>query len=175
MVSKFERDLKKELNKIKKTFESTIDANDMRKLGKFSVEMIHKRTKLGYGVANFYEGDKNSINQKKKRLKPLSPAYVKFRQRMKKAGKLDSSTTVKKSNLTLTGQMLKNLGISSVKAGSVVLKTKGRRTDSRYTNEQIAEFVSDQGRPWLDLTDLEQKKLARYYQNNILKPALAKI
>lgn len=173
-MTKFQRDLQRELKNIEKAIGGSFNAQSMRKIGIESVKIIRRRTKLGYGVANFYQGDKESINQKRQRLKPLSPAYIKQRQRLKKDGKLDSSTAPRKSNLTKTGQMLKKLAVSKVKNGSVILKTSGRRTDGK-DNEQVAEWVSDAGRPWLDLTNIEQKQIARFYQNNILKPSLAKV
>lgn len=169
-IDRFEKDLDKVFDDIEKTFNSTLTKTKMRRLGKEAVKIVRRRTLLGKGVT-FVSDD----NKKNKKLKPLSPSYKKFRKRFKKKGGLSTKTKVGKSNLTLTGQMLKSLQVSTRKKKSFVLLTSGPRKNSKYTNEDIARFVSEQGRPWLDLSNLEQKKLARFYQNNILKPIMAKI
>ena len=165
MTSKFQKDLRKELSKIEKQFIKTVSPTAMKKIGNEAVMMVRTRTRVGFGVSG----------SRKQKLKKLSASYVKTRKKLKKAGQLDSTTGVRKSNLTNTGQMLRSLKIKKANSKSVKIGASGRRQGSRLGNEKLSRFVTIQGRPFLDLTESEEKKLARFYQNKILKPALARV
>lgn len=165
MTRKFQNNLKRELKKIEEQFNKSIAPREMKKIGNEAVLEIRKRTRLGYGVSG----------SKRQKLKRLSASYVKMRKKMKKAGTLDQTTGVRKSNLTQTGQMLRSLKVKKANSRSVIVGASGRRKGSRLGNEKLSRFVTIQGRPFLDLTSSEEKKLARFYQNKILQPKLAKV
>jgi len=128
-------------------------------MGKEAVRLISIRTRLGYGVRR--EG------AKRQKLKSLAPSYIEYRK--KNRAKLSEFTRFRKSNLTFTGQMIDRL---DVKRSTGLKVTLGWRLDSRYDtslrNSEVAELVSKR-RPWLNLTDLELKKLTRFYSLNFGK------
>jgi len=78
---------------------------------------------------------------------------------------LSEFTTPNKSNLTFSGQMLESMKILKIKKNSVLISPKGRRRKSQLTNEEVAERVSGK-RPFNNLSDLEIKKLIRFYRLN---------
>lgn len=119
----------------------------LREVGDYAADRIAKRTKLGKGVAG--EG------QEAFPLKPLSEGYVKARKRKRTSGTLDNTTSPKKSNLTLTGQMLRALQVLQVLPYKVIVGVKSTsRTDSDLNNSEVAGFVS-KDRPFLNLSKAE--------------------
>jgi hypothetical protein len=157
-----ERDIKSIINKILKTFNETAKVAVLKDLAEFTIDMIVKRTRLGYGVSRVRGSNSTKAEGiEKVKLKPLSPGYVLQR---KKSRRLSNLTTAKKSNLTFTGQMLKSMGIIKIKQGQVVIGPSGSRDDGR-TNQEIAGYVTEQGRPFNDLYGLEQDKLTRYFRS----------
>lgn len=151
---------KQQITKLSKeiasSIDKTFDAKFMREVGEEAKRLIFLRTKLGYGV------DKQG--GQKQKLKALSPFYVELRKLLAKDGDLHSSTTPKKSNLTNTGQMLDSLKIKRAVNGLVWLGPMGYR-DVGLTNEEVANRVS-KDRPFMFLSDLEEKKIRRFAQNN---------
>ena len=127
----------------------------LRQLGVFAVRMIRERTRGGKGVKR----PGGNIT----RLKRLSRSYIKHRKQ--NARKLDRTTSPGKSNLTFTGQMLRSLKVRTVRKGQMVIGPSGRRNDGK-TNEQVALWVQEQGRPFLFLGRAEQRKLVSFYNEN---------
>lgn len=106
--------------------------------------IIKVRTRLGKGVEN---GSFYSLQSQK----PLSPKYQKFR---KKFTGLSQFTTPKRSNLTLTGQMLDSI--------------KGIRSGLRFTfffdntdADKKAKWAADGGRPFFELSNSEKNGIFR--------------
>lgn len=128
--------------------------SSLRPLGKFAIDLIVKRTRLGYGV-----DDNFGI---KSRLKSLSQRYIEFR---KQYPRLSGSTRPTKSNLTLTGQMLGSMKVLRVVDNKIVLGPSGNRNDG-LSNAEIAGFQEDQGRIFNRLSGLEYKQLIRFYRKN---------
>lgn len=131
-----------------------VSPSSLRPVGRFAVDLIVKRTRLGYGVDNNF-GIKS-------RLKPLSQRYQEFR---KKYQALSSTTRPTKSNLTLTGQMLKSMKVLSVSDNKIILAPSGRRNDG-LSNLEVASFQEEQGRIFNRLSNLEYKQLIRFYRKN---------
>lgn len=129
---------------------------NLKKLGEAGSEMIRVRTRLGYGV--------RQTGGKRAKLKPLSALYKESREEF---ADLSEFTTPARSNLTLTGQMLESIGILKIERTSVEIGPKGPRRSEPLTNQKVAEYVSG-ARPFLFLSDLEIKKLARFYEKNII-------
>lgn len=154
-----------QLSDIEKKIESKIDrAIDLSlddKLARDLVEQIVKRTKLGYGVGE---------NGEQTRLARLSDSYAERRRRLK--GELDTDTSPKRSNLTATGQLLDAL-VGKIRNGDIVISIEGNRNGelggypSKYTNEEIADFVERQGRKFLGLTNSEKNALIRELRKRV--------
>jgi phage gpG-like protein len=106
-----------------------------------AVELIRKRTRLGYSV------EKNGGTKKK--LKALSSEYVEFRKKNKK---LSGKTRSKKSNLTFTGDMLDDLEIVNTSNGHCEIGFKSSESQEK------AKWVS-KNRPFLHLSKSEIKQL----------------
>jgi len=123
----------------------------MEKLGEAASELIRKRTRLGYGVAE--------ENGSKGKLKPLSEPYKKTRKRNKPTG----PSTPAKSNLTYTGQMLDDLGPVQSSQGHVEI---GFKTDK---STKKAEWVTEGGRPFNNLSKSEIKQLEQALSDEIGK------
>lgn len=135
MAKKIGSELVKELKDALDILESP---EFMKQLGEFVKKGILDRTKAGVGVDN--------PGGNRKPLKPLSPAYVEQRKRMK----LAKDTSPGKSNLTQTGKMLKDLTVISTKAKTAVdFKNDESKTKAKH-NE-------DNGRPFA-YVDKEQIK-----------------
>lgn len=142
---------------------------NMRKLGEMVAGMIKLRTRLGYGVAS--DGAEKSL------LKPLAKSTIEVRKGnlafyKSATGKviayepddngakvrLHSDTRPSKSNLTRSGQLLDSEQVTEVGQGWVHVGPSGERTDG-LTNEKVAEYVSDGGRPFNHLSKVETKRL----------------
>jgi hypothetical protein len=137
----------------------------LRSVGDFAADMIRLRTRLGYGVAR--------DGASRERLKPLSPGYKKQRKKMK----LNENTSATKSNLTKTGQLLSSVKTKAVTNKGVLIGPEGSRRDG-LTNEELGQYVTEQGRPFNHLSNVEIKritdKIRQDVQTMILK-ALVKL
>ena len=174
---------------INKAVDRVKSRQNMQKIVDEAAVIIRRRTLLGFGVP--VDG------RKRERLKKLSSSYIeqrkgqavyftsksgkvirvptsaKFRSRMS----LSTKTTPSKSNLTLTGQLLDSLKGTVTGFGRGVIKVTGQRDDGG-TNEDIASFVDDNGRPFLHLSNNEIKQLAILaadLMKNELKNVLTKL
>jgi len=97
------------------------------------------------------------------KLKPLSSSYIKFRTRNR--SKLHKSTSPKKSNLTFSGQLLDSIK-ARIRGESVIIGPTGRRFGGG-TNERIAIYVQDQGRPFLYLGRRDISELVKIYDESL--------
>ena len=149
------------------SIDSSTRLRSMRLLSDFILDMIYVRTRLGYGVSSFNTAPRIDPNLKKVRLKKISNAYKVFRDaarsgRRKGVVVSPDAATGKSSNLTLTGQMLNSLKLTQATRRFIISPT-GLRKDGKK-NADVALWVSRAGRPFLDLYDLEQKKVQIYYR-----------
>lgn len=127
----------------------------LKSLGEFAAELIRKRVQLGYGVT--------SKGGSKRPLAKLTPKYRVFRG---KFGRLSELTRPNKSNLTLTGDMLKSLGYTVKGKGdgaSVTLGFKGQHYSGMSTQE-LADIHHSGKRPFMYFTDVELKRLVQFYR-----------
>ena len=116
------------------------------------IKLIVKRTRLGYGV-------KKELGTRQL-LKKLSPRYVAARARSRR---LSSTTAPRKSNLTFTGQMLESVSVIKSQNGKIVIGPTGYRDDGKR-NEKIAEHQANQGRTFMNLSQLEFNQILRFYR-----------
>lgn len=154
--SKVTSNFKKVFAKLRKEVKGTYSDEQMEKLGEEAADMIRIRTRLGYGVSK--------PGAKRQRLKKLSDEYIETRQNFHG---LSEFTTPGRSNLTRTAQMLDSIIVLEAKDGKVTVGPQGARSDSKHSNDQIAEYVST-ARPFISVSDLEVKKLIRFFKKNII-------
>lgn len=131
-----------------------VSAKALSAFGRAARDMIVARTRRGFGVQR--------TGAKQERLLKLSTNYKKYRKRVG----VDSTTSPGKSNLTFSGQLLRSLVVIA-KKGQVTIRANNRRRKEGFTNNQLAEFVSEQGRPFMGLTVGELRKLRRLYENGL--------
>ena len=156
-------------SKLKKQFGKIVTTSSMAMLGAEQVRQMKIRVRLGYGVRKEF-GKRQAF----KSLKHHSPSYTLYREQNR--DKLDPETAPRMQNLTFTGQLVRDIRVIKYRKDSFVLghSTKGRKDDD-FSNRKLSQWVQEQGRPYMYVTDLEYKKLLRFYQNKIIKPVLAKI
>lgn len=81
-------------------------------------------------------------------------------------------TNPKKSNLTLTGQMLS--AIRGIRNGTKFIFTFAGTRDDGKTNSQIAQYARENGRPFFSLSKSEQNGLQRKI-SKIIKESIKKL
>lgn len=142
------------------------EEKNMMLIGEYAKELIKKRTRLGYGV--------EKTGDERKKLKALSDSYIDQRKgkvsfiktkakniipvKPLSSPKLSPSTSPTKSNLTKSGSMLDSMSVTSSN-GKVRIAPQGSRSDSRFSNEEIASLVTKQGRPFNNLAKGDLKQL----------------
>lgn len=140
--------------KLKQLMDAIVDKmrskQSMQAIGDSAAALIKKRTRLGYGVAQ--------SGGTKQKLKPLSDGYKKQR----KANGVAASTTPNKSNLTNTAKMLDNIQ-ATASEGKATIGFSDRE------QEQKAEWVSEGGRPFNNLSEAEIKQLRDQVELEIRK------
>lgn len=122
------------------------------------VWMIVERVRSGYGCSEFAGHDEQ--------LAWLEESTIRKRRWMADKGELHWDTSPETSNLTATGQMLDSIYADS-KRGSIYIKFRAR-SDSRYTNMEIAKFVSDD-RPFINPTAHELEVIGGMIQDEIVR------
>jgi len=132
----------------------------MRTYADEAAKLVKLRTRLGYGVAQ-PEAERTP-------LKKLSPWYKKIRQRLASRGELSSQTSVGKSNLTQTGQMLDSIKTTYSTQGLAIYRPTGIRKDG-LKNVEVAGSVSRNGRPFLELSKIEVKRVSVLIEEELRK------
>jgi len=151
-MSNPQQDLKKFFDKLTKQTKDAKSRSVYKFLADELIKIIVKRTRLGYGV------DQN-LGQRSK-LKALSPRYVTAR---KKYLDVDSTSRPGKSNLTLTGQMLRSMKIIKQDARSVTIGPTGLRREGD-SNLDIAQYQEDMGRVFNRISVNEFNQIRRIYR-----------
>lgn len=130
----------------------------MRKYGQMAADIIKLRTRLGSGVS--------SDGADKGPLKKLADSTKQKRQYLADKGKLSSDTSVGKSNLTESGQLLDSMKVISTEYGSAKIGPSGSRDDGKK-NEDIGDYVTDAGRPFNNLAKVEIKRVQDAVKSDI--------
>ena len=146
--------LDKKIQEVENQFK---DKSIIKKIGTEVKDRVLKRTKAGYGV------DANGAD--KKALKPLSGAYKDARKKGLRRI-LAGDAKPSKSNLTLTGKMLRSLKVF-VSGTTFTIKPATK------AGKDKANWQADQGRKFLYASKLDIKYL-RDRIRNILRAALRK-
>jgi hypothetical protein len=158
MSIKIKSDLRKLEDRFGGIIKETFSTDRMSTYAMFLSELIKKRTRLGYGVKK--DGGEKSP------LKALSKGYKKTR---KDSGKLSSLTSVNKSNLTFTGQLLNSLfGVgTSIGKGEVYIKEE--RNDGVQNSDIVDGQEKKQGRSFFYVSKLEKQQLANTARKDLLE------
>lgn len=115
-------------------------------------------------------GSVESLGAKKKPFKKLSPGYIEQRRKSKN---LSNLTSPGKSNITNTGQMIESISGKGKSSGFDIILS-GSRNDG-LTNDQVADFVEEGGRPFLNFSDIELKKIARLLEEQLVDEITKKL
>lgn len=118
----------------------------------------------------------NSIPNKSK-LDGLSTKWKEKRRSISEAQATGQAFSVNRSNLTMSGQLLESLAHKIVGAGKLVIEATGTRIPYFYTtikkgirqrkksneptNEELAQYVAEQGRPFLGIRDAIRDRIKR--------------
>lgn len=159
MTTRAQNSLSKFFKKLKDVVQDTQTPTEMRALGNEAIDIIVKRSRLGYGA------QEGSSPGQRFRFARLSEDYINFR---KKSGVLSEFTSAGKSNITFTGQLLDSMKIVRISKGVVTISPTGSRKDKYSrpgkTNLSVAEHLAEQGRTFNRLTIPEYKQLIRFYR-----------
>lgn len=145
-------------------------------VGQFTKSRIQQFTRSGRTIAL---GGTEKKGGKAEPLKKLSASYVNYRKKL--AGglfqgdeffgpkkQLSEFFKPSKSNLTLTGQLLKSISFkASFQSRSVSVEVSGSRDDSNLDNKEVAGFVAAQGRPFMGIDEAGRQRI-----KNIVNRAL---
>lgn len=128
--------------------------------GEFTTEMVVKRTRSGLGVPSTGAG--------KEPLENLSDKYVKWRKAHASQLSEFTKSGQKKSNLTLTGQMLDNLESKPI-SGGFKITIEGERSNG-VSNSTIAGYHHAKNargikRPFMFLAGIEITKLQDFIRD----------
>lgn len=170
-MTDFRDDLKNFEKRFKLNIQKLLSADFLDTLGKQVTTIIYSRTKNRKGAENGVETT----------LAPLSEAYVNYR-----SGKVEFTTRDGKfvefkikrprlgergspgrSNLTLTGQMLDSIDYKVTKNGITIFIPDSFREGTHLTNADVARFVTEQGRPFFELTDKEVTSVQKTIINKL--------
>lgn len=152
-VNKDLLDLRKRTERL---FKQVTSRKNLNIIGQLTVDIIYKRVKAGKGVDDDTLGSADRATNRfpeQTKLDDLSETYINFRKKNRPRGKFAS---VRRSNLTYTGQMLEALGFRRVGTGVEINIKETFRYDTELTNRMVAEFASEK-RPFLALTKKEFK------------------
>ncbi len=141
--------LKKSLNNM--VLKQFVNKRLLDTIGEFTRDRIRSFTRTG----------KSIVGSSPKSFKRLKQSTVEQRRRLGRAGKADKEFfSPGRSNLTMTGQLLKSLSFKSVvRDRTVDVFAKGFRTDGKADNKKVAEFVAKGGRPFIGLDDKGIKRV----------------
>jgi len=150
--------------------EDAVRRQVMLALGKEAVRLIRVRTRLGRTARRtLVRNELGEIKNRVIRLKPHAQSYRDYRYDYQDF--LSPMTRWNRSNLTFGGQLLASIGVRRVSDREVIIGANNEtHVDpvtgklERITNAELSEYVTEQGRPFLELSGLDDKKLVRFYR-----------
>lgn len=145
--------LKNIMKRIEAAIDDAMSPKELRQLALEAIDIIVKRTRLGYGVSNNFG--------KKEKFPKLSEQYIKRRLSDKK---LAATTSPKKSNITDTGQLLNSIGIFKERKGAISIGPQGTRDDGLSNSQLKIHLENRHNRYFLYVSELEFRQLVRIYR-----------
>lgn len=153
------KDIKDFKAQIKKIYESLITKEMKLEWAQKAADTIYKRTKAGQGLSsNKVSVGGNSLVK----LKELSDPYKQYRSK-KVLGPFGAP---KRSNLTFSGELLESIIAKMQGSDAVVVMDTGDHY-SGVSVDELAKKVSDDGRPFFGLADVEVKVLENFVKRQI--------
>lgn len=135
-------------------------SNALRDLGDMLTKRIVKRTRLGKGV------ERDGAPETK--LKRLAPSTIRHRAYLKRKGKLSNLTNPRKSNQTMTGEMLDSLTFRTRPAKIEIFFDEEYQARKAFWNAQMGRkfmFISDKERRMI--VDFSSELLDNYIDQRL--------
>jgi hypothetical protein len=146
-------DLSKFNKKVERKLKQITSKRQMQTLGLEALRLIRKRVRKGFSVA------KNLGREEP--FKPLDIDYIERRRKIR----LSPFTSPSKSNITRSGRLISGLRLTT-KDRVFQIKPTGKSREG-VSNVFIAQVLTKQGRPFLNLSLTEQRKLLSFYKRII--------
>lgn len=140
-----EETMEKVIKRVDGAFIESTTRSTTQKFASMGATQIKARTRAGFGVRN----------GRKIRLKPLAKSTIEQRKRTR----LSPLTSPRRSNLTRTGEMLRNIVGRGLRQRIVIRFSRETRRDGKR-NSDIAGFV-EKDRPFFSLTNREVNSILR--------------
>jgi hypothetical protein len=154
-ISNAEKILRKQLEKLNKGLQRI----ELRAYVDQLPKTIKQRTRQGKGL-----DDDNDIIK----LPPIKKSTIKSREYAQRRGDLDERTKPKKSNLTMTGQLVDSLFARQIRNDTVRLSLNDSRNDGKGNNK-IKKYQEDSGRKFFGAANEELKKLNERIEKQITR------
>lgn len=145
------RSVNEVIEQISYAIDDTFSRRAMRSLGDKMAEIIRARASTGFGVDRDF-GPKRRFNA-------LSPRYIRYRQ--KNRTRLAPWTASGISNVTFTGDMLRNFKAIQSRDGVVTLGFRRKKPG------QKAIWTHQGGRPWANISNKEFDRLVEFADQNL--------
>lgn len=182
--------LREFVSKVEMRIQFAQNPSILREVAEFARGVIVKRTRLGFGVDSPGATSQHleALSKKYVRFRELSSEFI---HRTNKKGKLvktkkknerfdvlksknkptlnDKITRPAMSNLTFTGQLLDSLEVTRVVKGQAVIEPTGDRKKepnrkNTLSNKKLAQYVTEAGRAFLNLSALEANQVFRFWR-----------
>jgi phage gpG-like protein len=141
-------------DKMRKLSKTTIDKELMDEIASKTTKNVQTRTRKGFGV--------DTDGSKATKLEGLSESYKKQRKRLRKQGKLDSTTSPSKSNLTKSGDMLKDITYKTTENTATIFIGNNKGVKK-------AKYQDKVGRKFMNLSKNEIKEIEDIVDEKIQK------
>ena len=152
------RDVFNFTKRVEREVKSSVNKRVLTELGRLAIKLIQKRTRRGLGLVE--------NGRRPKKFRGLTEAYIAQRRRSKDLNR--RLTSPAKSNLTFTGALVDSIRIVSLNENTktIEIDANKRRRKGGVTNEQIAEWLADDGREFLNLSAREQREIVDQFNRS---------
>jgi len=166
-LNRFIKDFERFEKRVSGVIDKRLSGPRMEIFGEAALKQIVKRSRRGFGIL--------ASGKRQKRFKALKKSTRDNRKRY--AGNLHGTTSVGKSNITATGQMLEALEVTGgrgrftigFESGKRKTELHGKRAKNPLTNEEVAFHLENQGRKFLGLTKNEKNSIIKKMKKDLLK------
>lgn len=146
-------------SELKKFIESIVTKQMKLEWAQYVADTIYKRTKSGKGLTQ----NKTSVGGNSlKKIEPLSDGYVNYRSRRV----LGPFASARRSNLTFSGELLESI-VAKIAGDAAIVEIQDTQHSTGIGMRELAQVVSDKGRPFFGLADNEAKALENYVKRKI--------
>jgi len=150
--------MKRKFSKAKKT---ALSRSFLEKIAKIMAKQVKTRTRLGKGVKKS-NGPSYNLSEVLR-----TDDYEDFRDEAAITGKMHTSTSPRKHNLTLSGRLLNAIEGNAITNG-IEISVSNQRSDGR-NNNKIVDGQKKLGRVFLNLSKYEFNQVKRLVRQRIQK------